>query len=179
MKEKWGENLQVTYKAFMLEQANHKREPDYKVWLDRFYALRDMQSLEAAKCAALQGEEQFHELNLRLFRAFHQEKLDISDQLVICKLAEEAGLDMDRFIEDMRSHSQREAVIREHDEAIEKYGIFGAPTIVFDNGEAIFVKLAAGDWEGTEDEALFQRVADMASEMPFVMELKKPSLPKK
>ena len=175
MKEKWGENLNVTYKSFVLEQANSKREPEWRVWLDRYFPSRDLPALEAAKCAAMQGEQAFTDYNIRLFRAHHQEKLEISNQLVLYELATEVGLDADRFSADLRSGKARELVAHEHEESVRVYGLFGVPTIIFENGEAVFLKLEEGEWEGTDDEELFNDIAKMATRFPKMLEMKKPT----
>ena len=174
MKEKWGEKLNVTYKTFVLEQANSRRELEYRVWDDRYFPSRDLPPLEASKCAEAQGPEAFEAFNLRLFRAQHVENLDIMNQLVLYEVAKEAGLDAERFSADLRGGKMRELVAQEHEEAVEKYGMFGVPTVIFENGESVFIKLEEGEWEGADDEALFTQIAEITTRFPKMLELKKP-----
>lgn len=122
----------------------------------------------------MQGEQAFQAYNIRLFRACHQEKLEITNQLVLYELAKEVGLDAERFSADLRSKRARELVAQEHEEAVARYGLFGVPTIIFEEREPVFIKLEPGDWEGTDDEALFRDIARLATRYPKLLELKKP-----
>lgn len=164
----------MTYKAFLLEQVNANREPGWKLWEDDAFPSRDMPPHEAAKCAALQGEEAFGEYHLRLHRAKHREKRDITNQLVLWDIAREAGLDAERFAEDLKSGATRPLIGQEHTEAVEEYGVFGVPTLLFDGQEPTFLKLAEGDWEGKDDGELFDLVSTLSARRPYVLELKKP-----
>lgn len=168
----------MTYKSFILEQVNFqaKRGPDWKVWEDETFPSRDLPPLEAAKCAALQGEETFRRFHLLLFRARHQKKLDITNQLILLDVAKEAGLDGERFARDLKGRGQREVVAREHLEAVEKFGIFGVPTLIFDDGMPLFVKLKEGRWEGSEREdlELLERLRQLSMDQPYVLEVKQP-----
>ena len=76
-------DLKVTYKAFVLEQMNFGkvRGPKWKAWKDRTFPSRDMPSHEAAKCAALQGEDAFSTYHLQLHRAKHVDKKDITNSI--------------------------------------------------------------------------------------------------
>jgi len=88
-------------------------------------------ALEAAKCARLQSVEAFERLHLLLMRAYCTDCRDISQRDVLVILAEEAGLDLDRFLSDLDSASQRGKVVAEYQECVEKYPGWGVPTAVF------------------------------------------------
>jgi protein-disulfide isomerase-like protein with CxxC motif len=90
-------------------------------------------------------------------------------------LAAEAGLDVDRFRKDLESGSQRSLVGEEHEEAITEWGAFGVPTLVYPSGEAIYLKLGSGDWEGQEDDGLFEQMMSLFATRPYLVEVKKPA----
>lgn len=173
-----GGGLNVTYRAFVLEQANFasRHEPGWKIWADKNFPSRDMPSHQAAKCAARQGKDAFQEYNRLLFRARHQKDLDITNQLILLDVAREAGLDLERFAEDMRGGAGVREVAKEHEEAVAKYGVFGVPTLIFGGGVPVFVKLEKGDWEKRpeEDRALLEQLRQVSQKRPYVLEVKQP-----
>jgi hypothetical protein len=76
--------------------------------------------------------------------------------------------------EDLRTRKFKEVVGADHEEADEQYDIFGVPTLLFDGQQPTFVKLAEGQWEGTDNDLeLFQSLMAIAPR-PYVMEIKKP-----
>lgn len=93
-------------------------------------------ALEAAKCAALQGEAASWRLDRRLFEAYFSESQDISDPEVLFVLAEECGLDVPRFREDLLGGSMRPLVWSDFEEA-HSYGINAIPTAVFNDYRAV------------------------------------------
>jgi len=94
-------------------------------------------ALEAAKCAALQGMDAFNRLHLPLYRAFFTESRNIADPKEVVKIAAEAGLDNERFLEDYRAGAGRDAVVKDYSEAVEE-GVRSIPTVIFpDTGRAL------------------------------------------
>jgi predicted DsbA family dithiol-disulfide isomerase len=178
LKKKSNGNLKVTYKSFVLEQANFasRHEPGWKIWEDKNFPSRDMPALQAAKCAAKQGEEAFLRYNQLLFRARHRKNLDITNQLILWDVAREAGLDLEKFAEDMRNGAGVKEVAKEHEEAVKKYGMFGVPTLIFGKGTPVFVKLEEGDWEkkSKEDQALLEVLRNASAKQPYILEIKQP-----
>ena len=101
----------------MLEQTNfgEVRGPDWKAWEDKTFPSRDIPSHEASKCAGLQGEEPFARYHLALHRAKHQQKLDITNQLILRDIALQAGLDVARWEEDMKSGAAIPLIAQDQD----------------------------------------------------------------
>jgi len=165
----------VTYKAFVLEQMNFAdaRGPEWKAWEDKTFPSRDIPSHEAAKCAGLQGEDAFARYHLALHRAKHVDKKDITNQLILRDIAAEVGLDVARWEEDMKSGAAIPLIAQDHEEAAAE-GVFGVPTLYFGGGKPAFVKLEAGDWEGKDDEGLFDAVRATSAERPYLLEIKTP-----
>lgn len=142
-------------------------------------ASRDIPSLEASKCAALQGEGQFAKYHMALHRTKHRGGKDITNQLVLRDVAIEAGLDVGRWEEDMKNGAGIPFVAKDHEEAEGKYGVFGVPTLLFESGNPVFVKLEEGDWEGQDDEGLLDAIRATSVDRPYLLEIKTPESSKR
>ncbi len=177
MQDKLDDDLNITWKSFLLEQANSRRGEQWKAWQDARFTSRDIPPHEAAKSILThQGEEAFEQFHLAVFRAYHVDKRDISNPLELLNIAESLGIDTTELAEDLRNRKFKEVVGADHEEADENYDIFGVPTIIFNGEQPTFIKLAEGDWEGTdEDLSLFHDLYSVAAPRPYVMEIKKPA----
>jgi predicted DsbA family dithiol-disulfide isomerase len=175
VQEKLGERLQITWKAFLLEQVNSRRELGWKAWEDARFTSRDIPPHEAAKSVlATHGPAAFARFHIAVFRAYHVDKRDIAHPLELLAIAHEVDLDTTVLAEDLRTRKYKAAVGTEHAEASEPHAIFGVPTILYHGEEPTFVKLAAGAWEGADDLDLFDDLAKLAKR-PYVLEVKKPA----
>jgi predicted DsbA family dithiol-disulfide isomerase len=175
VQEKLSDDLQITWKAFLLEQANSRRGEEWKAWKDRRFTSRDIPPHEAAKSIlAEHGEEAFNRFHMATFRAYHQDKRDIAHPLELMAIARQVDIDTAVLAEDLRTRKYREAVGADHDEADEHHDIFGVPTILFDGQQPTFIKLESGDWEGPDDLELFYGLCNIAATRPYVLEIKKP-----
>ena len=109
---------------------------DFKPWPDGKPApASSLPSLEAAKCAALQGDDAFRAYDLALFSAYFEECLDVADGEVLVDLARRTGLDVDRFAKDLDSRSQQPLVMAEFLECLDTFGAYaqGVPLTSFNN----------------------------------------------
>lgn len=99
---------------------------------DRPYVTTSMRSLEAAKCAARQGDEMADRYHWALYRAFFAQARDVSDPGVLVQVASESGLDTTRFAEDFVAGVGRKAVLGDYHEAIEYWGALtqGVPLVI-------------------------------------------------
>jgi len=175
VQEKMGESLQITWKAFLLEQVNSRRELGWKAWEDPRFTSRDIPPHEAAKSIlAEHGPAAFQRFHLAIFRAYHVHKRDIANPLEILAVARETEIDTTVLAEDLRTRKYKNAVGVDHTEASEPHNIFGVPTILYSGQEPTFVKLAAGAWEGSDDLELFHDLTKLATR-PYVLEIKKPA----
>jgi predicted DsbA family dithiol-disulfide isomerase len=170
-----GDTLQITWKAFLLEQVNSRRELGWKAWEDPRFISRDIPPHEATKSIlAEHGPAAFERFHMALFRAYHVHKRDIANLLEILAVAREVEIDTTVLAEDLRTRKYKKEVGTDHTEASEPHNIFGVPTILFNGQEPTFVKLAAGAWEGSDDLELFHDLYKLATR-PAVMEIKKPT----
>jgi hypothetical protein len=175
VKEKLGDSLQITWKAFLLEQVNSRRGPDWKAWEDVRFTSRDIPPHEAVKSVlAEHGDAAFQRYHIAVFRAYHKNKRDVANPLELLAIAREVEIDTTVLAEDLRTRKYRESVGADHTEADEPFNIFGVPTILFDGQQPTFVKLDAGAWEGSEDLELFYDFCKV-SQRPYVLEIKKPT----
>jgi len=178
VKQVYGENLEVTWKSFSLEQANGKQGPDWKVWEQPDgYASRSLLSLRAGEAARLQGARSFERFHLALLTARHGGKgrisLDQAEPLVT--VARGAGLDVGRFQEDLDDRALLKNIARDHTEAVEVHGVFGTPTFVFENGNAVYLKTFLPPQEDTV--SFFEHFVALMADRPYLGELKRPQPP--
>ena len=177
MQEKIDDNLNITWKSFLLEQVNSRRGEQWKAWEDPRFTSRDIPPHEAAKSILTHhGQEAFEKFHIAVFRAYHVDKRDIANPLELLNIAEELGIDTTEVAEDLRTRRFKEVVGADHEEADEQYDIFGVPTIIFNGEQPTFIKLAEGEWEGTdEDVSLFHDMYNVSAPRAYVMEIKKPA----
>lgn len=95
------------------------------------YPTSSMPALQAAKCAQLQGEKSFQRFHIALFKAFFQESRPISDRKVLLSLAEETGLDVEKFSSDFDRGKQENEILAEYADVRGKYEGWGIPLVVF------------------------------------------------
>jgi hypothetical protein len=175
VKEKLGDDLRMTWKAFLLEQVNSRRGDTWKAWEDRRFTSRDIPPHEAAKSIlANHGQDAFERFHMAIFRAYHENKRDIANPLELLAVAREEDIDTAAVAEDLRTRKYREAVGKDHEEGYDDYDVFGVPTILFDGQQPTFIKLEAGAWEGSDDLELFHALCNVAATRPYVLEIKKP-----
>lgn len=168
-----GDRLQVTYRAFPLEQVN-QTDPDKKVWeYPNDGKSSTMRAYQAAHAAAKQGEEALRKVQDGLYTKRHVDGRNLAGQRVLEAIAEEAGLDMERFRDDLKMDEVFPIVRDEYLKGKDELGIFGTPTIVFDNGNSAYLKFS---WHGTDEEALefFYEFVAIVRDRPDVLEIKRP-----
>jgi predicted DsbA family dithiol-disulfide isomerase len=164
----------VSWRYFSLTQVNSKEE-GWTVWdappTDR---VRGRLAFKAAEAARRQGRfEAFHRA---LLAARHQARLDVDDVRVIEQVADDSGLDLERFRRDVDDPSIMQALARDHMHAVAKHGVFGTPTFVFSNGASAYIRLAEAP-AGPEAVDLYDKLVAMAADEARVLEIKRPVRP--
>ena len=164
-------DLEVRWRYFSLTQVNSK-DDGWTVWdAPESEFVRGRLAFKAAEAARLQdGFDNFH---LRLLRARHVDRADIDEVGVIERVADESGLDLDRFRDDMGRPTILSALERDHRGAVAESGVFGTPTLVFPGGLAAYVRLSELSEPGNSL-ALYDRVVSVAAEEPRILEIKRP-----
>ena len=99
-------------------------------------------ALEAAKCAAKQGEEVFERVHRALFEAYFTRSLDISDAAVLARVVGEAGGDVARLEADLAAGFARQAVMADYEAAVTEHHVRAIPTVILPETGRALVGLA-------------------------------------
>jgi predicted DsbA family dithiol-disulfide isomerase len=99
-------------------------------------------AFEAAWCAFRQGEEEGHDYDLRVRRAFFAGGRNIGRREVLLEIAEEAGMDLRRFERAFQSGEAREAVLEEGRLGKERYRVRGTPALMLSDGTWLHAPIA-------------------------------------
>jgi len=89
------------------------------------------------------------------------------------EIAQEAHLDVQRFMEDLRSDASRQWVGADHREAEEKYEVFGVPTLVFEEKWPFFLKLGRLPDSQEENVSFFKEIKAVIVGRPYLLEMKR------
>ncbi len=164
--------IELRWRYFSLIQVNSKDE-GWTVWDAPDSEARGRLAFKAAEAARRQ--DAFDAFHMALLRARHEQRADINDVAVVERVAEDSGLDLDRFRKDIADPQIVLALERDHRAGIAEYGVFGTPTFVFDAGAA-YVRLSEPP-EASDSVAIFDRVISIAAEEPRILEIKRPVRP--
>ncbi len=173
-----GPKLTIHWKYFSLEQVNNEQGPQWKVWEQpEDYSSRGLNAFRAAEAARQQGEAAFASFHIALLRARHEQRRDIADKNVLIEVAKSVDLEMTRFQKDLDDRRLLAKLAEDHTFAAETLGVFGTPTLVFPERQAVFVKLPQIP---PPDESLsfFAEVRHLAERRPYIQEIKRPQPPK-
>lgn len=91
-------------------------------------------AFEAVKCAEKQDAVYANDLDWAIRKAFFADSRCISMRHVLLDLAQDVGLDMDRFIDDFDSGSTKRQVLYEARTGWEELKVEGSPTFVLPSG---------------------------------------------
>jgi DSBA-like thioredoxin domain len=165
-----GVDLVVSWRGFVLKEVNRgENEPS----LLSGPTIESVAVLALALAHALPDETSIARFRTRVFDAMHgRDERATRDDVV--SIATAAGLDSDSFWgnETLWLGKVRE----EHMTAVQRWGVFGTPTLVFDDRECIYLKLTALPTKS--DLALWNSMATIARSFPEVAELKRPPAPR-
>ena len=133
---------------------------------------RSLKALQAAKCAQLQGNRTFEPFHMLLFEAFHREPKDTTSDEVLAEMAGKANLEVEQFLEDLKSEKSRKLVGQDHCEGEEKYRLFGVPTLIVDESCPFFPKLGKLPDSTDEQVSFFHEIMGIISKRPYLLEIK-------
>lgn len=165
--------LAIRWRYFSLAQINSKDE-GWTVWDASDSEARGRLAFKAAEAARRQ--DAFDAFHMALLRARHQHRADIDDVTVVERVAEDTGLDLDRFRKDIADVQIISALERDHRAARTEHGVFGTPTFVFQDGAAAYVRLAEAP-EAADSVGIFDRLISIAADEPRILEIKRPVKP--
>ena len=165
--------LDIRWRYFSLIQVNSKVE-GFTVWDASDAEARGRLAFKAAEAARRQNA--FEDFHMALLRARHEQRVDIDEIAVVEQIAEDSGLDLDRFRKDIADPEIVSALERDHRVAVADYGVFGTPTFIFEGGAAAYVRLSEPP-EASDSVAIFDRVIAIGAEEPRILEIKRPVKP--
>jgi predicted DsbA family dithiol-disulfide isomerase len=174
--EQRGTPIQVTWRYFPLEQVNAADRPGWKLWEAEWPMPKAQVAFHGAIAARRQGEAAFLRFHSALLRARHLEGQEHGRPAVIREIAAQVGLDLERFDRDVADRSLLAAIATDYEEARSKYGVFGTPTVVFPNGEAVYVKVRKDELP-PDPLAFYEQLLSIGQNRPGVLELKRPTKP--
>jgi len=157
-----------------LEQVNNEREPQWKIWeQSEDCESRGRRAFQAAEAAQRQGKAAFDRFHMSLLRARHEQERDIADMNTLLAVADRANLDMMRFQKNLAESRRLHKLAEDHIFAVENLGIFGTPTLVFSQRQAVFVKLSVPP-PPEECLSAFMEIYHLASKRQYIQEIKRP-----
>jgi predicted DsbA family dithiol-disulfide isomerase len=167
-------SLDVRWRYFSLTQVNSKDE-GWKVW-DAPAGERVRGRLAFAAAEGARRQDRFAPFHSALLSARHQHRLEIDDQKVIERVAEDSGLELGRFRQDLADPAILDSLERDHRHAVTTHGVFGTPTFVFPNGASAYIRLADVP-DGADALRMFDTLIDVVADEPRVLEIKRPTRP--
>ena len=91
------------------------------------------------------------------------------------QVAESVDLEMDRFRKDLGDRRLLDRLVEDHIFAVETLGVFGTPTLVFAEQQAVFLKMAPPP-SIEEAVAVFEDVRRLAESRHQIKEIKRPQV---
>jgi hypothetical protein len=135
-----GRDWDVRFSAFSLDQV-HLDEGETPVWerpLDD--AGRGVRALLWGIVVRDSFPEQFLDFHVGLYRARFDESQPINEEATMRAVATQVGVDAEAVAAEIASGGPAKTLEAEHTEAVERFAVFGVPTIL-DGDEAVFLRL--------------------------------------
>ncbi len=166
--------LMVNWRYFSLEQVNSQEGPEWKLWEQpEDYASRGRNAFRAAEAARRQGQAEFEAFHMALLKAGHEDRRDVADAAVLVEVAQSAGLNAEQFRTDLAQRGTLARLAEDHTHAVENLRVFGTPTLVFSEEQAVFLKMAPPP-SPEEAVAVFTEVRQIAEGRGEIREIKRP-----
>jgi predicted DsbA family dithiol-disulfide isomerase len=174
VQEDIGSKLIVSWRYFSLEQANNPHGSQWKIWEQpEDYPSLGVRAFWAAEAARRQGKAAFDRFHIALLRARHEQCRDVSDMETLAELAESVGLEMTQFRKDLVDRQLLTKLAEDHTFAAETLGVFGSPTLVFPERQAIFVKISSPP-PPEECLSVFTELHHLVDRRRYIQEIKRP-----
>ena len=132
-----------------------------------------MRAFWAAEAARQQGEIIFHSFHIALLKAKHEQQRDIVDTNTLMEVANNTGLEMKQFKNDLSNRRLLMKLAKDHTFAVEKLGVFGTPTLIFPERQTIFLKMSPPPLP-KECLPIFSELFNLACNRRIIREIKRP-----
>jgi predicted DsbA family dithiol-disulfide isomerase len=173
------DKLRINWRYFPLEQVNSDNGPDWKLWeQDDDYESRGLGMFRAALAAWNQDQgEKFEKFHQLIFQTRHGEFTVDGERPDLRQLAEIAGLDLAKYERDIKDRTLLSRIGEDYEFARAELGVFGVPTLVFENNEAAYIKILPKP-EPDEVLKVWDEVHQTIANRPNIYEIKRPTSPK-
>jgi 2-hydroxychromene-2-carboxylate isomerase len=166
----------VEFLPFSLNQV-HVQEGMPDVWEDPERA-PDLLAMQVGLAVRERHPERLLDVHDAMFAARHDRGLDLREEEVVRKLLAELEIDPDAVLADVAAGRPLEIFRTAHDEAIERYRVFGVPTFVVGE-QAAFIRVMHRPSGNThEAERTISKLLDLVEEWPALNELKHTRIPR-
>jgi hypothetical protein len=172
-----GADWDVRFRYFSLAQA-HVREGGAPVWDDPVGSPGVLAGL-AGLVVRERDPEHFLDAHLALFRARHDQALDLRDGEVVARALDGAGLDGAGIVDEAASGGwPAEQARAEHEESVQRWDVFGVPTFI-SGDKAVFVRLMSRpEGDAKQAETSIERVLDLLDNFTDLNEYKFTRIPR-
>ena len=167
-----GRELTVTWRTFSIKEVNRgTADPSFLSGTPQESV--SILALELAKATQAGRPEVFAAYHSVVFDAMHGQgrKLTPADVL---NVARESGLDVDQFEAERRQGKWLAEVAGDHREGIERWGVFGTPTLVFQDEVAAYLKFTSVPPSPQEAAEVLDALMCLARFHPELVEIKYP-----
>jgi predicted DsbA family dithiol-disulfide isomerase len=168
--------LEINWKFFPLEQVNSKEGPEWNVWDQSVdHRTRGWEGFRAAVAAINQGDQAFEAFSAAWFNALHETPVGVKRPTVF-EVAAQVGLDTEKFARDFDDRSLWARVGEDYRHGREELGVFGTPTIVFEDGPSAYIQMRP---PAPANEALkvWDEFKTTVVGRPYIREIKRPVPP--
>lgn len=171
-----GDDLEIDWRYFSIEQVN-KAEDAPNVWEHpNDGSSSTVRAFQGVHAAGKQGRDQYLAYMAALYNQRHINKRNLGTQQILEETATQVGLDLDQFREDLKSDEVFGIFQNDHTEAVEKYGIFGVPTIMFESEECAYLRIKVGE-PPVDAVAYWNEFIELVRDRPTILEVKRPNRP--
>lgn len=175
MTDQLAEPLDVRWRSFPLEQVNSE-DDSWIFWDQALDEAKGLRAFLAAEAVRDQGDVVFQRFVFDLLHAVHEAKQPVQALATIEQVAGQVpGLDVDRMARDKERLELRQRIAADYEEGVNQNGVFGTPTILFPEGDPIFLKMGRPPPEDALP--LFDSIQSLSQRRRYLLELKKPRRP--
>lgn len=170
----------VRWCFFSLIQVNHRLRDGWQIWdqpatdpaWQETDAARSIRYFWAADAARRQGDAAFLRFQLALTRAIHVDKTPPDSWAALENLAQQAGLELHRYVVDCQDPAAMRRLGEEHGAGVAQ-SVFGTPTFAFEDAVPMYLKLARV-LDAHEAQDAWVSFATVAQARPYILEMKRP-----
>ncbi len=168
-------NLNICWRFFSLEQVNSHEGAHWKLWEQPLASRsRSLLAFRVAAAARQVGGALYDRVRHEIFQARHARHERINDPISMARILDRAGLGSYDLLDRAADPSTAALLRDDHTEAVERYSVFGTPTLVVDGRHAAYLKMSPAP---PAEEALkvFYEVIAIVAGRPNIYEIKRPS----